>query len=364
MNTKERNIKAKRYIESKIDIACNTTKSNFQSLPNYLQVESILDDLIFVKPMGFRGLVATAILGMYLDPKYDPLKNFYDCKPRALFEKVIFYSFQNRIPCGKSDPLNVAKNVNILDDGWIQGKRPQRAAQAVVDYLNCLKRASANEYDILVNFFFYKLIEYSEENKSEIKMPELTHPAQQDIAQRLTEFTLSYPEHGTVPQTVLSILLRQLYSHSSVSVKGGEESVFGTNTTSKKPADIWLEFAGVPTNLYEITVKTIDCKRLDDCIDSLNSIKMLDKDITFICRIPEDTKTLYSSSDKPQRGSYVKKYKKKNFNFIDIRSFICCTLSLLTKKDIEEIFEKFNSFINETNRPAHTKNGWKEIFFP
>ncbi|WP_222422822.1 hypothetical protein, partial [Yersinia bercovieri] len=103
---------------------------------------------------------------------------------------------------------------------------------------------------------------------------------------------LSYPESGTIPQFVISKILSSLYKQSSINVIGGDESVFGTNTTSKKPADIWLEDEGKILNLYEITVKKIDYKRLDDSIQSLVDTDSLDKPILFICRLPYDINTL------------------------------------------------------------------------
>ena len=55
--------------------------------------------------------------GLHLNDSYDPLNNFYGCNPRSIFEGGIWYALQeNGIPCGKSDPLNVAKNINELNE--------------------------------------------------------------------------------------------------------------------------------------------------------------------------------------------------------------------------------------------------------
>lgn len=89
------------------------------------------------------------------------------------------------------------------------------------------------------------------------------------LAEKLATFCVIYPESGSVPQFIVARLLAHLYSQSSVTVEGGEESVFGTNTTSKKPADIWTSQNGNILNLYEVTVKAISLKRLDDCIGTL-----------------------------------------------------------------------------------------------
>lgn len=79
-----------------------------------------------------------------------------------------------------------------------------------------------------------------------------------------------------------------------LTVVGGEESVFGTNTTSKKAADIWVEEDGKPVNLYEITVKKkVDIKRLSDSLHALHALhalhdmNVLDSNIHIICRLPD-----------------------------------------------------------------------------
>ncbi len=172
MDVAQRNERAKQYIFDKLEIVSHLTESDFEDLQDYQSVKGILDDLINVKAMGFRGLVATAITGKYLYPDFDPLNNFYSCNPRSIFEQGIFYAFEEkRIPCGKSDPLNVAKNINVLNNEWAKGKRPQKAAQAAVNFLKFMK--TARDKGKVVNFFFFRLLEYAKSIDSiEIKSPE------------------------------------------------------------------------------------------------------------------------------------------------------------------------------------------------
>jgi hypothetical protein len=357
MSAEERNKKAKQYVTGKLDYASTLTEDDFSTLKNYHSLAQTLDHLINVKAMGFRGVVATAITGLYLSNAYDPLKDFYSCNPRSIFEKGIFYAFENRIPCGKSDPLNVAKNINVLDDEWANGKRPHSSAQAAVNYLRNITNANGDVRENLINFFFFRLLKYSEKVKSiSISIPNTNEISNQAFSNKLISFTLDIPESGTIPQLVIFILLKKVYENSATNVEGGNESVFGTNTTSKKPADIWLEVNYIPISLFEVTVKVIDEKRLDDCLESLQLVNMLDKPIHFICRIPKDIESLSDVKNSTLN------YKGKNFNFVDIASFISSLCTLLTTEQINEIRDELTSFIEKIDRPVKTKEGWNNIF--
>jgi len=357
MDVTQRNENAKQFILDKLEFVSTLTEFYFESLDDYFLLKSTLNSLINVSAKGFRGVVATAITGKFLEPTYDPLNNFYGCNPRSIFEQGIFYAFENRVPCGKSDPLNVAKNINVLDDEWAKGKRPQSAAQAAVDYLRKIEGTEGETQEKIINFFFFKLLEYANSiTNIEISLPENQEWPNQLFASKLSQFVLEYPESGTIPQLVISKLLNKVYAESTVIVEGGDESVFGTNTTSKKPADIWLEINNTAFNLFEITVKKVDAKRLDDCIQALNSLDMLNIPVTFICRLPTDISTL-------QGIEYgMLNYKGKVFNFVDICSFIHSLSSLLSSNQITEILDELQLFVQEIDRPVKTKEGWTIIF--
>ncbi|MBH2883545.1 hypothetical protein [Serratia ureilytica] len=359
MNIKERNEKAKSYISDQVALSSQFNEGDFKSLKNYEKINKTLTELINVKAMGFRGVVATALTGKYLDPSFDPLNNFYSCNPRSIFENGIYYAFEElNIPCGKSDPLNVAKNTYILNDDWAKGKRPQSAAMAAVNFLRIIESEKNDETKSkLINFFFFKLMSFAKEcGAIEIILPEGHELSNQVIANRLKKFTLKYPESGTIPQIVISLLLEEIHAESAIKVCGGKESVFGTNTTSKKPADIWLEKNKEILSLYEVTVKRVDFKRLDDCLQSLNVLGLAGKTIHFICRTPEDISTLAGLQD----GSLV--HKGKTFNFIDICSFIEVSLSMITSEQADNIVRMLHNFIKKVQRPVETKNGWNEFF--
>lgn len=359
MQVAERNETAKYYVDAKISYARKQTEDSFLGLDQLGHVTQVLRDLIYVSTNGFRGVVLTAIVGMKIDDDYDPLNNFYACNPRSIFEQGIWYALtENNIPCGKSDPLNVAKNINELNESWIAGKRPQKSAQAAVDFLRLIvNEIKLDKKEKLIDYFFFHLVSYAKtiENTSVYKV-EGTSKSNQAVAYRLVKFVLEFPEAGTIPQFVVGKLLTLVLQHSSVAVEGTDESVFGTNTTSKKPADIWLSVQGEPVILYEITVKKIDYKRLDDCLEALKGLNILDKPVTFICRLPVDA----SGLDITEASNL--NYKGKFFDFLDIANFIKSCAALLSYDQIALLLKDIRVFVEEVNRPLKTKKGWNSVF--
>ncbi len=136
MKVEARNQHVQYMVSARIEHVKTLTESDFTRIKNKSEIEKILEALIEINVNGFRGVVLTALVGMKLDDHYNPLTNFYECKPRAIFEHGIWYALtQHNIPCGKSDPLNVAKNIQELNESWATGRRPQSAALAAVNFL-------------------------------------------------------------------------------------------------------------------------------------------------------------------------------------------------------------------------------------
>lgn len=356
MNVQERNLVAKKFVNQKIKSAKLQSENNFQSYTPISEIYKTVTNLIEVKSMGFRGVVLTAIVGLQLDTSFDPLTKFYDCNPRSIFEHGIWYALnENSIPCGKSDPLNVAKNTNILDEGWAQGRRPQSAAIAAITFLRKIMSSNATEREKLINYFFFRLVKFAETISSFVIAPaNIASISNQQLSNKLIAFILGYPESGNMPQFLIAKLLEASAS-ASVVIKGGTESVFGTNTTSKKPADIWTESNGEVGNLYEVTVKKVDVKRLEDCLDALRPTNNFNKPVTFICRIPEDTNSLELSNQ-------VLVYKSKTFDFVDIRQFITSIAALLSPEELHRVTEELEQFVSGINISTGTKEGWNTLF--
>lgn len=295
MKTDERNEYVKYLVREKLERAKKLTISHFDKLERRDEIESTLTKLIHTSSNGFRGVVLTSLVGVMLDKNFNPLENFYGCNPRSIFEQGIWYALNEyEVPCGKSDPLNVAKNIQKLDESWAKGRRPQIAAMAAVEFLRMYINEHQNAVrQLLEDFFFYKLIEYAK-NIQQIQIGKIDTCtiSRQLIAEKITHFILEAPESGATPQLIISHILQKIFSNSAFTVVGGGESVFATNTTSKKPADIWIEHNGNIKMLFEVTVKKIDYKRLDDCLDANRKLGIADIPTTFICRIPEDISEL------------------------------------------------------------------------
>ncbi|SEH06096.1 Uncharacterised protein [Candidatus Venteria ishoeyi] len=352
----KRNSAGQYYVNTRLGVAKTKCDEDFQEFGTSSDIHQLLTAFIEVNAKGFRGVVVTALTGLHLNENYDPLNNFYDCNPRSIFEGGIWYALQeNGIPCGKSDPLNVAKNVYQLNEDWAKGRRPQSAAIAAVEFLRIVVNAGKAKRARFIDYFFFRLWKYAESISSyqlaEIKQSE----SRQTLGNRLVEFTLRYPESGNLPQYLVSQLLAAVFRASTIQVAGGNESVFGTNTTSKKPADIWLEIEGDVTNLYEITVKPVSKKRLDDSLDALNSTGHIDCSVTFICRLATDVVEL-----DVVEGSYS--YKGKNFDFIDYQAFCCSICAILNDEEFSVVLKNIADFVQDMHISMRTKAGWNAFF--
>lgn len=344
-------------MNTRLGVAKTQSEEAFPEFGPSSVVHKLLTDLIEVNAKGFRGVVVTALTGMHLNENYDPLNDFYGCNPRSIFEGGIWYALQDhRVPCGKSDPLNVAKNISQLNEDWAKGRRPQAAALAVVGFLRQVVNAKKSARARLIDYFFFRLWKYSESIASfEIASIASSELSRHQLAHALVNFTLKFPESGTTPQLLVSELLSAIYRDTKIDVRGGGESVFGTNTTSKKPGDIWLESNGLETNLYEITVKPVSLKRLDDSLDALRSTGHLENSVTFICRIPEDVQAL-----EVENGVVV--YKGKEFGIIDYRSFCLSMCALLTNEAFQGVLSCIADQMTDVHVSMKTKNGWNEFF--
>lgn len=357
MKVAERNEDAKYYVNAKLLRAATFQETDFSDFSSETSIHALLTELIEIHAKGFRGVVLTALVGVHLNPDYDPLNNFYGCNPRSIFEEGIWYALTEKgIPCGKSDPLNVAKNISQLNEDWAKGKRPESAALAAVSFLRMVMSNTGKQRAHLIDYFFFRLLKYAQQlNQYQVAAVHNGNNSSRQVAEQLASFCITYPEAGSIPQFIVAKLLSHLYAGSPVTVHGGDESVFGTNTTSKKPADIWTSQDGNILNLYEITVKAVSLKRLDDCIDTLSGQNLLDKPITFICRLPEDMNA-HSLDD----GTY--QYKGKAFDFIDIRQFIFVLSALLTQDQIQVLLQEIQDFVADINISPKTKQGWNSIF--
>lgn len=361
LRIEERNQNVQYIVNARIEHVRTLAESDFSRIKNKSEIAKILKDLIEVNVNGFRGVVLTALVGMTLDDQYDPLTNFYGCNPRAIFEHGIWNALdQHNIPCGKSDPLNVAKNIQELNESWATGKRPESAAFAAINFLRIIANSkSKKDRALLEDYFYFKLVGYAEKVSSiPVNEAIVDLISKQEIANKLCKFALENPESGATPQLLVGKIIKALFSTSSLVVLGDEESVFGTNTTSKKPADIWIKNGNETISLFEVTLKKVDLKRLDDCIGTLYAQGISGLPVTFICRLPEDVSTI-------QKAGFVGNsiiYKNKRFEFVDFSAFVTSCCALLTDEQITQLSSEIREFVMAVTTLIKTKSSWNEIF--
>lgn len=373
-STEQRNLEAKRYVHELYSTISELTIEDLSSHFLFDKADLILANLVSTKiaARGFRGIVLTAIVGKHLNKNYDFLNKFYDCNPRSIFENGIVLALRElKIPCGKSDPLNVAKNTNVLNNDWAEGKRPQKAADAVVSYLELLNINfnTVDNYNFLVNLFMFRLKELSDiHSNTTVTEISVLNELQQELAIKLWNFVSNAVEGGAIPQFFIGTLFEAIYLYEPQTiVQGTNESVSGTNTTSKKPGDLIIVRNGVISNIIEVTLKVIDSKRLSDSYDVLSDLGCLEIPITFICNLPKDTATLENKDSlnnitySPNTISGFIKHPH-TFNFLDMENFICSSLILLDKNQTSYLLENLTAFISRYDRPLTTKKIWNSYF--
>ncbi|MDQ5911680.1 MAG: hypothetical protein QG599_3778 [Pseudomonadota bacterium] len=359
MKVEERKEFVHYWLNTRLNYAKSLSGEEFKKLHDEAAISQILADLIETSAKGFRGVVVTCLAGYHVDKSFNPLVDFYACNPRSIFEQTIWYVLtEYNIPCGKSDPLNVAKNINKLDRNWAKDRRPEKAALAAVAFFErYFGENDPEQQSLLEDYFFYKLIKYSESIAAiPVAGADISGVSRQWLAENLIQFSLNAPESGATPQWLIACLLKQLFKGSTTLVCGSEESVFGTNTTSKKPADLWLEYNDKVISLFEVTLKKIDQKRLEDFIESTHLSGLDGIPVTFICRIPEDISTL---KDVTANTLF---YKGRMIDFVDYSSFIRSSFALVHAEGASEIYDSMQAFVKQITTSVKAKGVWNSIF--
>ena len=328
----------------------------------YPSERKVLERLIPIQTDGFRGITLTAIMGKHVREDINTGTEFDSINPRGVFENGIRPVLKRfRVPTGASPPLNVAKNIQVLDEKWAEGRKPEAAAQAAVDYIRRINRHWADPAlrDDLIMMFVQRLMEYAAEVGSyDAELPPLGGVPSVAIALRLARFAVKLPEGGSVPQFVVGALLAALRSSDTdyLPLQGVEASVFGTNSTSNKPADLWEKLAdGNLGGLYEVTCKAVDENRLAAAVDSFAKLGLPNTAVTFVCRIPRDTASLQL-----QNGATV--FRGMTFEFLDISALIESIFCLLTIAKQRAVIERVTGFIADPARRIKTKQAWAKAF--
>jgi hypothetical protein len=328
----------------------------------YPSERKVLERLIPIKTDGFRGITLTAIMGKFVREDTNTGTEFDSIHPRGIFERGIRPILKKyRIPTGASAPLNVAKNIQVVDEKWAEGRDPEDSALAAVDYIRRINRHWGDPAyrDDLIMMFVQRLVAYGEEVGShDVELAPLDGTPPVTLALKLAHVALTYPEGGSMPQFIVGALLAALRSTDSdyLPLEGVEASVFGTNTGSKKPADLWETLTDTSLgNLYEVTCKKVDEERLAAAVDSFAQLGLSNTPITFICRMPIDAASLDLKG-----GAVV--FRGVTFQFVDITGFIVSLFVALTSAKQKAVLERIAEFVGDPSRRVPTKQGWAAAF--
>lgn len=328
----------------------------------YRAERAVLEKLIPINSDGFRGVTLTAIMGKFVRADINTSTEFSSINPRSIFEQGIRPVLKrNRIPTGASAPLNVAKNVQVLDEKWAEGRKPESAALAAVDYIRRVNRhwADLAMRDDLIMMFLQRLLAYAEEVAAhDVELAPIEGVIPITLAKRLAGFALAYPEGGSIPQFVAGALLAEARDSDTeyAPVGGLGASVFGTNTTSSKPADLWEMLSdGQLANLYEVTCKPVDIERLDAAVDSFAKLELPTTAITFVCRVPDDCSSLALTE-----GAIV--HRGVPFQFIDFSAFVETVFVMLKPTKQLATLEQVAAFVADPARAVKTKTAWGKAF--
>ena len=328
----------------------------------YKAERAVLERLIPIGADGFRGITLTAIMGKFVRDDINTSTEFGSINPRPIFENGIRPVLRRRrIPTGGSAPLNVAKNAKAIDESWAENKKPESAALAAVEYIRRINRHWKDEAfrDDLILMFLKRLLEYAEAVAAEdVQLAPLDGIAPITVAQRLADFALTYPEGGALPQFIAGALIAAARSTDTSYrvVEGVDESVFGTNATSNKPADVWEILVDETFgNLYEITCKRVDIDRLDAAVEAFAKLASPNRPITFVCRVPQDCESLEVVD-----GAII--HRGMTFQFTDFAGFVEAQLLTLTPSKQHMLMARVAAFIAEPSRKIATKKAWGLTF--
>jgi hypothetical protein len=99
----------------------------------------------------------------------------------------------------------------------------------------------------------------------------------------------------------------------------------------------------------------VDLERLDAAVDSFSKQGIDNAPITFVCRMPEDARSLALNNG-------TMEYRGAQFQFIDFCDTIKILYLLLTETKRAQVVEKFREFIADPSRKVSTKKAWAKQF--
>lgn len=341
------------------DLLNRSSSDSLASLPGARRQD--LDLLFEIRAKGFREILFTVTLATLMDSSYRSSRDLYACNPRPLYEQGIRPVLEsNRIPCGQSGPLNVAKAARALDAPWAAQRRPPAAAQAVlrlVDYIE----VSTDKANLLAEAMAFKFTsEAAAVAQLAVEAPPTARVA--TLATLCREMITQVPDGGNTPQRICGYLLHQMHGQAYL-VEGQDDSASTTNATSKKPGDLSVtDREGRLLSIYEVTVKPFDGQRVSECTQSLLAYTAATgQDVTTVrvlCR-PQDAPVAAS----PAGGAALLAVGEDcgvTYEYIDVFEWITVVLCLLDTASRIAFFERLQAYVNLTNTRLAVKQWFRD----
>ena len=320
-------------------------------------------DLIFnAKAKSFRELLLTILVAKALDPTYSPSTDLYACSPRPLFEGPIRRQLTDLgVPRGKSGPVNMAKATQALNRDWAARRREKDAAMALVRIAKWLDAAPDSDLSALrseVARRFLLLAVESAELFVEIdpredlaRLVSLSHALMQEA-----------PAGGATAQVLVGAVL-SIVVPGAGSVSGHLDSVYATNTTSRKAGDIIISPQGSTPHVVEVTQKRFDLQRMEDSYQAVRDMDAAENRRTsrvlVLCRDEDVPAGVVAMDDSPAdtyRGTAT--LLDLEFEFVNLFGWVASQLATMTAEQRSEFHDAMRSYARDPNTSPSVKLVW------
>jgi len=312
--------------------------------------------LCIARVQGYREVLLTVLVAWIDGEIFDPCNgDFYDCKPRAIFEQGIRPALVGLgLKSRKSGPLNVAKAQRRLDEAWARSRDDPSSALLVVSLLRWIAPDRQRRATSTLRALLEELIEEAKELSTLSVAPPTALSATQ-AAIRLMRLIELAPDSGNTAQTVVHAALLTLYEGTEAKIADlGRASE--TNLTSKKPADISVSAPwSTRLQLYEVTTKTIDANRLRDSDESVLAYGNEANCVTWICRNPENLHGLALTDSTLLSSAGIR------HEFIDLHTWLLITMELLGSQRRDRYFAILVRYIDDGQTDRVVKEAWAEL---
>lgn len=360
LSAEERNKKIYSLLQGLLNNAKNVKNIEYPSPFTKTEVESLFMSHIW----GHREITLTIILARMIDPSFKASENFYDCNPRSIYEKPIRELLRKYgIPHKKSGPLNVAKNIQKIDETWAHNKRGDGMALAVANIVKKIESVPPSKLEAFAFAYVQRyLLEAKRVSKLKVKITPNKDPL--FLTKLCTDLINEVPDGGATPQYVVGLIMDRYHkgNGSPNIVSGYLDSVSSTNTTSKKAGDVSEFFSDGQERIYEVTVKPFSADRM---MESYESVKDYDKEgkileVYVICRKQD---VLEVAKFKDHQGYLLGEtvYQDIHYYFVDIIEWVAEKLLFMTSGERANFFTALVGKVNETNTSEKVKvyfNEW------